>query len=152
MRLLGSGDRDLGPIATDALGYRTETLLAGRYEMIVQAESLAPARVALTIARGQDTELDIQLVPGSLHRIRVQAARAEDRDAKVSLVLFDASGKAAWIANLPMTQGVAEFRAWLADGQYQALALGVQNQRAQGSLTVEAARGEPGLTSLELGR
>ena len=152
MRLLGSGDRDLGPIATDALGYRTETLLAGRYEMIVQAESLAPARVALTIARGQDTELDIQLLPGSLHRIRVQAARAEDRDAKVSLVLFDASGKAAWIANLPMTQGVAEFRAFLADGEYQALALGVQNQRAQGSFTVEAARGEPGLTSLQLGR
>ena len=152
MRLLGSGDRDLGPIATDAIGYRTETLLAGRYEMIVQAESTAPARVAMTIQRGKDTELDILLHPGSLHRIRVQASRPEDRDAKVSIVLFDAAGKATWIANLPMTQGVAEFQAWLADGQYKALALGVQNQRAQGSFAVDAALGEPGLTSLELGR
>jgi hypothetical protein len=152
MRLLGSGDRDLGPIATDAFGYRTETLLAGRYEMIVQAESVAPARVALTIARGKDTELDVLLHPGSLHRIQARASRDADRNAKVSLVLFDAAGRAVWIANLPMTQGVAEFRAWLADGEYQALLLGVENQRAQGSFAVEAARGEPGLTTLQLGR
>lgn len=152
VRLLGDGDRDLGEVAVDAAGYRTPMLEAGRYELLVRADSVAPARVPIEIPRGGDRELDIRMLPGSLHRIRVTTRDPRDVAAKVSVVVFDRAGKAIWAANLPTTQGEAEFRAWLADGDYQVLALGMRQQRARGTFAVEAAASaEPGLTALELG-
>lgn len=152
VRLIGSDDRDLGEVAVDAAGYRTQTLEAGRYELLVQADSVAPARVPLDIPRGGQRELDIRLLPGSLHRFLVTTQDEQDFSAKVSVVVFDGSGKAVWAKNLPMTQGEVEFRAWLADGEYQALALGVRQQRARATFAVEAgSEAGPGLTTLELG-
>lgn len=152
IRLIGAGDRDLGAVDVDASGYRTAVLEAGRYELLVQAESVAPSRVPVEVARGADREVDIRLLPGSLHRFRVTSRDDSDRDAQVSLVVFGKDGKATWAAHLPMVQGEVEFRAWLADGDYEALALGVRDRRAKASFSVAAAHAAagPGLTTLEL--
>ncbi len=152
IRLVGAGDRDLGAVDVDASGYRTSVLDAGRYELLVQADSVAPSRVAVEVPRGADRELDIRMLPGSLHRFRVTTRDEDDRDAQVSLVVFGKDGKATWAAHLPMVQGEAEFRAWLADGDYEALALGVRDRRARALFSVTAANAAegPGITALEL--
>ncbi len=153
VRLIGSGNRDLGEVEVDAVGYRTPTVEAGRYELLVQAESVAPARVPLEIPRGGLTELDIRMLPGSLHRILVKTQDVRDFTSRVSIVIFDQAGKAVWTSNLPMTQGEAEFRAWLSDGEFQVLALGMRQQRVRDSFAVEAGSASgPGRTLLELGR
>ena len=153
IRIIGKGDRDLGAVDVDATGYRTVVLEAGSYELLVQADSVAPSRVPVDVPRGADRELDIRLLPGSLHRFRVTTRDERDQDAQVSVVVFGKDGKATWAAHLPMTRGEAEFRAWLADGDYEVLVLGVREQSARASFSVAAANtaNGPGLTSIELG-
>ena len=153
IRLIGKGERDLGAVDVDATGYRTIVLETGSYELLVQADSVAPSRVPVDVPRGADREIDIRLLPGSLHRFRVTTRDERDQDAQVSIVVFGKDGKATWAAHLPMTRGEAEFRAWLADGDYEVLALGVREQTARASFSVAAANAAdgPGLTSIELG-
>ncbi|MEQ1632307.1 MAG: carboxypeptidase regulatory-like domain-containing protein [Planctomycetota bacterium] len=153
MRLIDDGDREIATAECTDTGFRTPLLPPGRYDLLVQADDVAPSRVALHIRAGEEREVDVRLEPGSLHRLRVHTDAEEDRSAKVSVVVFDEEQRAVWVAHLPMTQGEAEFRAYLRNGRFAVLALGVRGYRATGSFAVDAQSTlGPSLTVLELKR
>lgn len=153
LRLIDDSDREVAFADCSDGGFRTPWLVAGRYDLLIQADEAAPRRVAVQVLAGQERELDIRLDPGLLHRFRVRTRDPADQDRQCSVVVFDQERRAIWVAHLPMTQGVAEFRASLPPGRLEVLALGVRNARATASFAVEPnGQNGPGLTELELVR
>lgn len=153
IRLIDEDDREVAVADCTDGGYRTEWLRAGRYDLLIQADGMAPARARLEIQAGQDRELDVQLTPGALHRFRVQTRDAADQERQCSVIVFDGEKRAIWVAHLPMSRGIAEFRAWLPPGELGVTALGMRGARADASFSVGPPEdGMPGLTELELRR
>lgn len=151
VRILDAGTRDLGLCEPTADGYRSPRLEPGSYALLVQARSLAPARIPIQLRAGDAQILDIRLRPGTLQRVLVRTGADGPRDGTVSLVLQDAQQQPVFAAHLPLVGGAAEFEAWLPDGAFAAVALGPRGGTATGRVQVAAAAG-PGRCELTLSR
>jgi protocatechuate 3,4-dioxygenase beta subunit len=128
--------------------YRFASVPPGKHTVQVQAEGAAGATFEVTVAAGQPTQRDVDLVAGVSRTIRVLVPAGAG--PQISLALQPEGSPLQWAASqtLPGQHGgEVQFVAWMAPGQHEAVAWSGTTWRARQTIVfAPGATGEVRLT------
>ncbi|HLQ39004.1 MAG TPA: carboxypeptidase-like regulatory domain-containing protein, partial [Planctomycetota bacterium] len=106
--------------------YRTAALPPGNYVLAAQAEGLAPSRTDVTLAAGEQHQLDLALTAGVQRNIRITAPAAIDA-AEIGVGVLDRNGQVLCITTVRLDSGtgghVLEGVLWVGQGHFQVVAI-----------------------------
>lgn len=125
--------------------YRTGVLAAGRYQLLARAPGFAPLRATLTLAEGDQRELDLHLQTGARRELHVTLPADADAGGWITVRLFDSDGDVVALHGMPLGSGGVQVQLWLRDGDYRVLATAARNWRGEGTLRVAGAGEAPPL-------
>lgn len=122
--------------------YRINLLPAGRHRLHVQGPQVAAATFAIEIQPEVDLQQDMRLLAGMRRPFVIEGEAAAGN--RWTLLLRQPGEREQWLAQSPRpANGNAAFVAWLAPGDYEAIAFSNEGWRAMARVTITAGEESP---------
>ena len=150
---IGQASGEYGSIEIAGASFKSSPLAPGRHFLNLSADHFLPIYKTLDLGPGENLELTLDLVPATLHLVRIRPADGDPSPNSIGARMQSGDGALVWSGSM-LRQADGSFLARLSvlPGSYPFHASSGDGRTVSAQLTVHGLGGEPEETALQLSR